>query len=189
MKILQILPALELGGVERGTIDLAKALKARGEGAVVISAGGSLVQELQKEGIPHYSLPVGQKSLLSLSLVPRIAEIIQKERVDIVHARSRVPGWLAWLAARKAGVSFITTCHGYYSHHLLSYVMGWGKRVIVPSQVIARHMIDDFGVSPECITLIPRGVNLAEFPFHPEKYDTLAPKTFRILNVGRFSPI
>ena len=100
MKILQILPALELGGVERGTLDLARALKARGEGSVVISAGGALVQELQKEGIPHYTLPVGQKSIFSLSLVPRIVEIIQKERVDLVHARSRVPAWLAWLAAR-----------------------------------------------------------------------------------------
>ena len=189
MKILQILPALELGGVERGTVDLARALKARGEGAVVISSGGALVQELQKEGIPHYTLPVGEKSILSFALVPRIVEIIQKERVDLVHARSRVPAWLGWLAARKAGVPFVTTCHGYYSKHLLSHIMGWGKRVIVPSQVIARHMIEDFGVSPERIVLIPRGVDLSEFPFHAAKYDSPAPKVFRVLNLGRFSPI
>lgn len=189
MKILQILPALELGGVERGTVDLAKALKARGEGAVVISGGGALVAELQKEDIPHYTLPVGQKSIFSLLLVGRIVEIIQKENVDLVHARSRVPGWLAWLAARKAGIPFITTCHGYYSHHLMSYVMGWGKRVIVPSQVIARHMIQDFGVPPERIVLIPRGVDLSQFSYHANKYDKATPKTFRILNLGRFSPI
>lgn len=189
MKVLQILPALELGGVERGTVDLAKALKARGEGAVVISGGGALVAELQKENIPHYALPVGQKSFFSLSLVSRIAEIIQKENIDLVHARSRVPGWLAWLAARKTGVPFITTCHGYYSHHLMSYVMGWGKRVIVPSQVIARHMIQDFGVAPERIVLIPRGVDLSHFTFDADKYEKPAPQTFRILNLGRFSPI
>lgn len=189
MKILQILPALELGGVERGTVDLARALKARGEGTVVVSGGGALVQELQKEGIPHYALPVGNKSIFSLSLVPRIVEIIQKERVDLVHARSRIPAWLAWFAAREAGIPFVTTCHGYYSHHLLSRVMGWGKRVIVPSQVIARHMIEDFGVRPEKIVLIPRGVNLPQFPFHPKKYDGPTPKVFRILNLGRFSPI
>ncbi len=189
MKTLQILPALELGGVERGTVDLARALKARGEETVIVSGGGALVQELQKEGIMHYTLPVGEKSLLSLSLVPRLVEIIRKERVDIIHARSRIPGWLAWLAAREVGIPFITTCHGYYSHHLLSYVMGWGKKVIVPSNVIARHMIEDFGVSPERIVLIPRGVDLSQFPFHPAKYDGPAPKTFRILNLGRFSPI
>lgn len=189
MKILQILPALELGGVERGTVDLARALKVHGEEAVVVSSGGSLVPLLQKEGITHYTLPVAQKSLLSLALVPKLVEIIQKERVDIVHARSRVPGWVAWFAARRAGVPFITTCHGYYSKHFLSRVMGWGKKVIVPSQVIARHMIEDFGIPPDRIILIPRGVDLSQFPFSPNKYDGPSPKTFRIINIGRFSPI
>lgn len=189
MKVLQILPRLELGGVERGTVDLARALKVRGEQTVVVSSGGALVQELEREGIPHYTLPVAQKSLLSLSLVSKLVEIIQKERVDLVHARSRVPAWIAWFACREARVPFVTTCHGYYSNHLLSRVMGWGKRVIVPSQVIARHMTGDFGVPPERVVLIPRGVDLSQFPFQPEKYDGPEPKVFRILNLGRFSPI
>lgn len=189
MKVLQILPALELGGVERGTVDLARALKARGEGVVVVSGGGALVPELQKENILHHTLPVGRKSPLSLFLVPELVEIIRKERIDLVHARSRIPGWLAWFAARQTGVSFLTTCHGYYSAHFLSRVMGWGKRVIAPSLVIARHMIEDFRVPPERIVLIPRGVDLTEFRFHPEKYQGPAPKVFRILNLGRLSPI
>jgi glycosyltransferase involved in cell wall biosynthesis len=146
MKVLQILPSLQVGGVERGVIDLARAMKKKGEDTVVISSGGELVAELQKTGIPHYTLPVHQKSLFSLSLVPKIMEVIQRERVDIVHARSRVPAWLAWLAARRTGTPFVTTCHGYYARHPLSTVMGWGKRVIVISNVIGRHMIDDFHV-------------------------------------------
>ncbi len=189
MKVLQILPALELGGVERGTVDLARALKLKGIEVVVISEGGALVQELEREKIPHYTLPVGKKSLFSLSLVPRLVEIIQKERIDLVHARSRVPGWIAWLASRKAGVPFVTTCHGYYSKHPLSRVMGWGRKVIVPSHVIARHMIEDFGVAPERIVRIPRGVDLSQFPYHSAKYQGPAPKTFRVVNLGRFSPI
>lgn len=189
MKVLEILPRLELGGVERGTVDLAFSLKARGEGVVVVSAGGSLVRELEKGGIPHYSLPVDRKSLFVLSLVPRLAEIIQKERIDVVHARSRVPAWVAWFACRRTHTPFVTTCHGYYTHHPLSHVMGWGKRVIVPSQVIARHMIDDFGVSPERTVWIPRGVDLRQFPFHPGKYLAPPPKVFRLLNIGRFSRI
>lgn len=189
MKVLQILPALELGGVERGTVDLARSLKARGVGTVVISSGGSLVQELEKEGIPHYTLPVAKKSLLTLGLVPGVVEVIQKERIDLVHARSRVPAWIAWLASRKAGVPFLTTCHGYYSNHFLSRVMGWGKKVIVPSKVIARHMIEDFGVPPDRIVLVPRGVDLSQFSFCPDKYDGPRPKVFKVLNLGRFSPI
>lgn len=189
MKILQVLPALELGGVERGTVDLAVALKRRGEGAVVVSSGGALVQELEREKIPHYPLPVHQKSIFILSLVSRLAEIIQRERVDVVHARSRVPAWVAWLACRRTGIPLVTTCHGYYSNHFLSRVMGWGRKVIVPSQVIARHMIEDFGVSPERIVLIPRGVDLTEFPFDPHKYEKPPSHPYRILNVGRLSPI
>lgn len=188
MRVLQVLPSLHVGGVERGVIDLSRAMKKRGEYPVVMSSGGELVGELQKIGVPHYTLPVHKKSLLALSLVPDIVDVIQRERIEIVHARSRVPAWLAWLAARKAGVPFVTTCHGYYSHHPLSTVMGWGKRVIAISQVIGRHMIDDFGVAPERIRLVHRGVDLSQFSYQPwnkrEKNLTL-----RIVNVGRLSPI
>ncbi|MFZ5801807.1 MAG: lipopolysaccharide heptosyltransferase II [Candidatus Omnitrophota bacterium] len=187
MKVLQILPSLEVGGVERGVIDLVRAMKERGEGVVVVSSGGRLVTELQRIGVTHYTLPVHQKSLLALSLVGRLARIIREEGVDIVHARSRVPAWIAWLAARRTSAMFLTTCHGYYSNHGFSRIMGWGKRVIVPSTVIGRHMIEDFGVPTEHIRLIPRGVDLAEFRFHsrsPRKDGV-----FRIINVGRLTPI
>lgn len=188
MRVLQVLPSLHVGGVERGVIDLARAMKKRGEYPVVLSSGGELVAELQKIGVPHYELPVHKKSLLGLALVPKIVEIIQRERIEVVHARSRVPAWLAWLAARRAGIPFVTTCHGYYSHHPLSIVMGWGKRVISISRVIGRHMIDDFGVAPERIRLIHRGVDLSQFSYQPwkQRQKNLA---LRIVNVGRLSPI
>lgn len=188
MKTLQILPSLEVGGVERGVVDLAKAMGAAGHKTVVISSGGSLVQELQRMGVAHYELPVHVKSLWSLRLVPQIAAIIRRENIDLVHGRSRVPAWLGWLAARSAGVPFVTTCHGYYSTHLLSRVMGWGKRVIVISRSVGRHMIDDFGVAPERIRLIHRGLDLTQFASAPGHYDQKN-RTLRILNVGRLSPI
>lgn len=190
MKILQILPSLQLGGVERGSVDLARALKKRGHECVVISSGGELVKELQKMGTPHYELPVHQKSIFSLGLVSRLAEVIEREKIDLVHARSRVPAWLAWLAARRTNRPFVTTCHGYYSKHLFSRVMGWGKRVIVISNVIGRHMIDDFGVSPEKIRLIHRGVDLTQFEIAGKSPEPNAgSKKFKIINIGRLSPI
>jgi len=188
MKVLQILPSLEVGGVERGVIDLVRALKQLGERSVVISSGGKLVAELQKMGIPHYTLPVHRKSLMSLALIPKIMDILVKERVDIVHARSRVPAWLAWFAARRVGIPFVTTCHGYYSNHFLSRIMGWGKIVIVISRIIGRHMIDDFNVSPERIRLVHRGIDLPEFSFQPMREHGKSDE-FRIINVGRLSPI
>ena len=188
MKTLQLLPSLEVGGVERGVVDLAKSLGTRGHQTVVISSGGSLVQELVRMGVKHYELPVNKKSLFSLKLVPVIAQIIEREQIDLVHARSRVPAWIGWLAARKAGVPFVTTCHGYYSTHFLSRIMGWGKRVIVISRTVGRHMIDDFKVPAERIRLVHRGLDLAQFRFVPGRYAEKRP-TLKILNVGRLSPI
>ena len=189
MRIAQILPELNVGGVETGTVDLVKALKKRGEEPYVISNGGALVGELVKAGIPHLELPVHRKSIASLALVREIAAFIERERIDIIHARSRVPAWLAYLAVRRTNCDFVTTCHGYYSKHFLSRVMGWGKRVIVISHSIGRRMIDDFGVPPERITLIHRGVDLSRYPFFFGKYDKPKSGPYKIINVGRITPI
>jgi lipopolysaccharide heptosyltransferase II len=188
VKSLQILPSLDIGGVERGVIDIARAAKQRGEDIVVVSSGGALVSELHKIGVKHYELPVHKKSLKTLKQISKLVEIIDKERIDVVHARSRVPAWIAYFACRKARVPLVTTCHGYYSNHLLSRVMGWGKRVIAISRVVGRRMIDDFGVSPERLRLVHRGIDLNHFKFVEGKYTT-AKSTFKIINVGRLSPI
>ncbi|MFA5362679.1 MAG: GT4 family glycosyltransferase PelF [Candidatus Omnitrophota bacterium] len=188
MNILQILPELNVGGVETGTVDLAKYLVRLGHKSVVVSAGGPLVKDLQECGAIHYQLPVHRKSLITgVKMVFKLAEIIRKEEIDIVHARSRVPAWIAYFASRKAGKVFITTCHGYYSAGFLSSVMGWGRRVIVPSNVIALHMINDFGVPHERIRLISRSVDLEKFEYaFPERNGK---KEFTVGIIGRLTSL
>lgn len=187
MNILQIVPALNVGGVETGTVDIAKALKSRGHKCVVVSSGGVLVDELEKQGIAHYELPVHKKSLLSiLSLQYKLRDIIVRERIDVVHARSRVPAWIAYLACRKTQAPFITTCHGYYSRHFFSRVMGWGKRVIVASNVMREHMIEGFGVLPDKIRYIPRGVDIDKYKF---KIEQGAKKEYIVATIGRLTPL
>lgn len=191
MNILQILPELNVGGVETGTVDLAQKLVKRGHRCTVISAGGSQVKKLIEAGCRHYALPVHKKSLITiLATIRGVREIIEKENIDVVHARSRVPAIIAFFACRRSrrpNCSFITTCHGYYRKHIASRVMGWGKFVVVASQIIARHMIDDFGVPPGRIRLIPRGVDLEKFKFHNllDKKN----KNFTIGIVGRITPL
>ena len=164
MKVLQILPELNVGGVETGTVDFAKYLVAHGHQSIVVSAGGALVSSLEEKGTKHYTLPVHKKSLwMIITMVKRLRQIIEEEKVDIVHARSRVPAWIAYFACRRTNASFITTCHGFYKNRLFSQVMGWAKRVIVPSAVIGRHMIDEFKVPAESIHCIPRSVDLEKF--------------------------
>ena len=188
MNILQILPEMHVGGVETGTLDLAKALVKLGHKAVVVSGGGELVGDLESAGAIHYRLPVYKKSLSSiLKMIPQVAEIIRAEEIDIVHARSRVPAWIAYFAARRTNRVFITTAHGYYRKHYFSRPMGWGKRVVVVSNAIARHMIEDFGVSRERVVMVPRGVDLNKFTFR--KFERKVKNDFVVGIVGRFSPI
>jgi len=105
MNVLQVVPELRVGGVERGTVDLAARLVAAGHKAVVISNGGELVKELTAAGALHYQLPVDKKSLWNIcAMIPRIAQIIRKEKIDIVHARSRAPAWSAFLQAAAQDV-------------------------------------------------------------------------------------
>lgn len=188
MKILQILPELNVGGVERGTVDLAKELVKLGHKAVVVSNGGDLVADIEKAGVIHYQLPVHRKSIVNIiRMVGRLAEIIRKEEIDVVHARSRMPAWVAFFACRRTQIAFVTTCHGYYQKHPFSLVMGWAKRVIVPSNVIARHMIDDFGVAYERIRFIPRSVDLNKFKYASP--DKRTGNSFNVGIIGRLTPI
>ncbi len=177
-----------MGGVETGTVDLAKGLIKRGHKAVVISGGGRLVQKLEALGAKHYTLPVYKKSLFTiLKMVPEVEKIIKTENIDIVHARSRAPAIIAFFAARRAGVRFITTAHGYYSTHIFSRIMGWSDFVIVSSTLIARHMMEGLDVPYEKIRLIPRGVDLEEFRFNP--ISNAQKGEYRIGVIGRITPI
>jgi lipopolysaccharide heptosyltransferase II len=188
MNILQILPELNVGGVETGTVDLAKCLVAQGHKSIVVSNGGALVAQLESDGSKHYVLPVHKKNFFTIIYcIGKLVDIIQKEKIDIVHARSRVPAWIAFFACRKTEAHFLTTCHGYYSTHLFSKVMGWGKIVIVISEAIGRHMVRDFAVPAENVRVISRSVEVEKFNL------PRAPKTdkkaFTVVMIGRITPL
>lgn len=188
MNILQILPELNVGGVETGTVDFSRYLVNAGHKAVVVSAGGRLVKDLESSGVVHYEVAVHKKSLFTvIRAIKAVEAIIKKENIDIVHARSRVPAWIAYFACRRTCTVFITTCHGYYKKHPFSYVMGWAKKVIVLSNVIARHMIEDFSVPYERISLIPRSVDLEKFKYISP--DTKRNEEFNVGIIGRITPI
>jgi glycosyltransferase involved in cell wall biosynthesis len=171
---LQVLPALgsptgAAGGVERGTVDVAKALVAAGWRAVVASEGGPLVRELVRVGATHVTLPLASKNpFVMAGNVGRLRQVIAAEGVDIVHARSRAPAWSAEKAAHKEGVHFVTTFHGTYGaasgmKRFYNAVMTRGERVIAISQFIAEHMRDVYRIDGARVRVIHRGVDLASF--------------------------
>lgn len=187
MNVLQILPELNVGGVETGTVDFAKYLVKLGHKSVVVSHGGTLSKRLISEGSRHYALPVHRKNLFTAyCCVQKLVNIIRDERIDIVHARSRVPAWIAYWACRRTKTRFLTTCHGYYSKHFFSQVMGWGSVVIAISEIIAKHMREDFGVPKERIRVIHRGVDLERFGALSR---VVQRDTKSVLMIGRITPL
>ncbi|MBX9751916.1 MAG: glycosyltransferase family 4 protein [Roseococcus sp.] len=164
--ILQLLPALDAGGVERGTLEIAEAIQAAGFRALVASAGGRLVPALEALGVRHITLPLATKSPLGIwRNAATLTRLVHEEGVAILHARSRAPAWSAWLAARRTGARFVTTYHGTYGEgfpgkRLYNSVMARGDRVIAISRHIADHIQSRHGVASR---LIPRGVDLRAF--------------------------
>ena len=188
MNVLQLLPALNIGGVEKSTVEITKFLQMNGHKTVVVSGGGKFEREVTACGARHYTLPVGKKNpVTGFYCYKKLKEIIKKEKIDIVHARSRVPALIGYFAARHTGRIFITTAHGQYKKHLISYVMGWGRYVIVASDTMARHMKDTFGVAPRKLVVVPRGVDIGKFSFLARA--ERSGKPLRIGMISRFTPI
>ncbi len=172
LTVLQLLPALESGGVERSTLEIAEALVRAGHRALVVSAGGRLVARLQASGAEHVELDIGRKSLLSLRHVRTLRALLQREQVDIVHARSRLPAWVALLALRglpaTARPRFVTTVHGLNSPSRYSAVMTRGERVICVSRTVRDYVLRHYpGTDPRTLRVITRGIDPAAFPRAP----------------------
>ena len=170
LSVVQLLPALNVGGVERGTLEVAKELVKHGHRSIVISAGGRLVDELVSSGSEHIQLDIGKKSLLSLRHVSYLRRYFSEEKIDIIHARSRLPAWLTYFAWNKMDQAcrpkFITTVHGPYSVNPYSKVMTKGQKIIATSGFILKYITDNYpDVEKNKITLIHRGVSKTEFPF------------------------
>jgi len=167
--VLQVLPALEGGGVERGTVEIAQAIVRAGGTALVASAGGPMAAQVEAVGGRNILLPLDSKSPFTLwRNAAGLAALIRAELVDIVHARSRAPAWSAWLAARSTGVHFVTTYHAPYGERprlkrLYNSVMARGELVIAISRHIAALVAARHGVDPARIRVIPRGVDPAAF--------------------------
>ncbi len=167
--ILQVLPRLESGGVERGTVEMARAIAGVGWKPLVASAPGRMVNHLRHAGAAHIPMALETKSPLFMAWNARKLErLIREHEVDIVHARSRAPAWSAQWAARRTGAHFITTFHGVYSAHYAwkkkyNAIMTRGERVIAVSDFIAAHIAENYQVEPERVRVIHRGVDLNTF--------------------------
>jgi len=168
--IMQILPSLEMGGVERGAVEIASALQQQGISNIVVSAGGKMVSQLKKIGVEHITIPVDTKNPIRMWLNAfKLAKIARKKNVGLMHVRSRAPAWSVKWASEKTGIPFITTFHGFYGlkprwfKERYNRVMTQGKKIIAVSDFIAAHIVKEYGVNPDKIVRIHRGADTHYF--------------------------
>ncbi len=182
LTVLQLLPALESGGVERGTLEIAQALVDHGHRALVMSAGGRLIAPLIATGAEHFNWPIGEKKFQTLRLVGKLRKFFVEQNVDIIHARSRVPAWIAYLAWRRMNPAtrprFVTTVHGLYGVNRYSAIMTRGEQVIAVSDTVRDYILREYPDTPPWrIQVIHRGVEGTEYP-HGWKPDPVWQQAF-----------
>ncbi len=167
--ILQVLPKLESGGVERGTIEMVDAIRKAGMKPLVASGGGALLPHINHAGGEHITMPLYAKNpFIMYRNARKLAKLIRERNVALIHARSRAPAWAAYFAAKWTGIPYMATFHGIYGTKTelkkkYNRVMTAGVRVIAISQFVRDHLLAMYDIAPEKIRLIPRGVDLAAF--------------------------
>jgi glycosyltransferase involved in cell wall biosynthesis len=169
LTVVQMLPALESGGVEKGTLEVGRHLVQNGHRSIVISAGGRLVAQLEREGSEHVAWPVGAKRLATLRYIWKLREFLAREQPDILHLRSRLPAWIGYRAWKGLPPGtrphLVTTVHGPYTPGRYSSVMVRGERVIAISDMIRAYILRNYPwVDPAAIRVIPRGVDPQAYP-------------------------
>ena len=178
MHILQILPALDEGGVERGAVELNREFVRRGHASTVVSSGGRLAETVERDGGTHLTLDVKSKNPLTApARVAALRRALAAAAPDIVHFRSRVPGWLFTLANRRLRLPFVSTVHGFNSVGAYSRIMTTGQRVICPSTAVVDFITKHYGTPADKIRLIPRGID--PLHFDPARLDTAFMAAFR----------
>ena len=165
LKVIQLLPELNIGGVERGTKDFSKALVEQGHESIVISNGGIFEKDIINDGGKHIKIPLHKKSIFSLFCSKKLRLIYEEEKPDIVHIRSRMPAWINYYAFKKLTNKpiLISTFHGLYSTPLYSQIMTKVDHMIAISKTVKSYICNTYNISEDNITTIPRGCDIEHF--------------------------
>ncbi len=200
MKVLHVNTHINAGGIGQYILSLTKALKERRVECVVASGGGDLEPELKTYGITHWYLNIKTKFFLSpkvLKAIFGLSNIIKKEKIDLIHAHTRVSQVVANFTSRRTGVPYISTCHGYFKTRLSRRLFDtWGMRVVAISGAVKTHLEKDFGIDEKRIELIYNGVDISRFSLNYSSEEIANTKRSLGLNespvigtMGRLSPV
>jgi glycosyltransferase involved in cell wall biosynthesis len=167
MNILFLTTHANTGGITSYILTLGEVLAKSGHKVIVASSGGDCVPRMEAAGIRHVKINIRTKSevhpKLWFSLGP-LNHLIRTEKINIIHAQTRVTQVLGFFLKSLTGVRMITTCHGFFKPRWFRKVFPcWGEAVIAISKPVARHLSVDFGVPKNKIHLIANGIDLNRF--------------------------
>jgi hypothetical protein len=169
LTVLQIVPRMESGAVERGTLDITEAITREGGRALIATSGGEMLPRATKAGAEVIAMNVDTRNPLNLWQNARLlARLIKDLGIDVVHARARAPAWSAYWATRRTGTPFITSFENGHDRperlkRRFSAVMAKGSPVIVASEFMRNRIILRYGLPRERVVVIPRGVDVNVF--------------------------
>ena len=168
-RILQIIPNMEIGGAERTVLEITSFLKDAEFSSLVLTSGGKLIGELEKENIEVIKLKIDKKNPYSIiKNFFLFIKIFREKKIDLVHVRSRAPAWSAIFAAKKIGIPVLTTWHGHVSNSsfikkIYNSIMLRGDAVIANSAYTAERISKIYNIDLNKIDIISRGVNVESF--------------------------
>ncbi len=200
MNILLVTTHLNIGGIASYTINLARALKAKGENVYVASSGGELTERLKENNIPHIDLKIRTKSELNPKLIKTILylrEYARKNNINIIHTQTRVSQMVSFFVSWLTGVPFVSTCHGFFKNKLSRRLFGlWGKKVIAISDAVSEYLINALGVEKSKVETIYNGIDIPYFDKEFPRYELdklkedIGLKGLRIIGtIARLSPV
>ena len=190
--ILLALMAADIGGAETHVLELAKGLKDRGFHPVVVSAGGTYVQEFEQYGIPHYFAPLTSKNPIKMiQSCMTMKQVIQKEKIDVVHSHARIPSFILGVLQRFMHFPFVTSAHGTFKvTWLLRFLTNWGQRTIAVSGDIGEYLKKNYHLPSKHIIMSVNGINTDRFSKETACDDemrelSLSREDFRIVHMSR----
>jgi len=167
MNILILATHLNTGGITSYILTLTRGLEKRGTHVFVASSGGNCVEDLQSVGAQHILWNIKTKSELSPKIylsLPKLCRLVRQEKIDLIHAHTRVTQVAAFFLSRLTGVPFLSTCHGFFKKRFIRKTFPcWGKAVIAISEPVKKHLWKDFGVPQNKVVLIPNGIDISRF--------------------------
>ncbi len=167
MKILLLTSHLNFGGISVYTVSLAEGLKNKGEEVLVSSGGGDLVPQLEENGIKHIKIPIDTKSEIGPKVLLsafKLHKILREEKIDLIHAQTRVTQVVASNINRFLNIPYVTTCHGFFKARGSRLIFPcWGSKVVAISEAVREHLVNQLKVPKEKVSLIYNGIDTNKF--------------------------